>query len=74
MSANQTFAKRTGANMNNVFAKAGYPCELDEYKAVVRGNTAKTLPPVYQPADWPAGIFASGNAAARSRPARAFQL
>ena len=76
MSADQGFAKRTGKSMTEVKTNNGVACNLDDYKQAIRANVVRSSPEMSRPPpkiiETPSGIFASVNAAARSRPASAF--
>ena len=74
MSANQSFAKRTGTNLSEVVVSANsYVCSLDEYKlqreARPRQEMAKAAA-AYRAVDLPAGIWTSARASSRAQTAQ----
>ena len=69
MPLSQTFAKRTGQNMNEVMTNDGTAHSLEEY-LTHRSRPKEHVP--YVPPETPVGIWSGPSAFSRSRPSSAF--
>ena len=76
MSANQSFAKRTGTNLSEVMANTNaIVISLEEYKLLreARPRQAKAAAAAaYRPVEAPFGVWCSASSASRSRAQTAY--